>query len=74
MQGAYLLRQHRGVDIGIAFLPQYLFHQFDIIGRIVYDQNLGVQDVLAAGHAYSRQIEARGRIIMVRTHLYCNIP
>ena len=51
MQRAYLFRQHRRTDVGVAFLAQYLFHQFDIVGGIVYDQDLRVQDVLSAGHA-----------------------
>jgi hypothetical protein len=58
MQWAYLFREHRRTHIGVAFLAQYLFHQFDIVGGIVYDQDLCVQDVLSAGHAYSRQIKA----------------
>ncbi len=53
MQRAYLLGQHRRTDAGVAFFAQYLFHQLDIVGRIVHHQDLRVQNVLSARHARS---------------------
>jgi len=53
VQRTDLLRLHGRADVRVTFFAQYLFHQFDIVWRIVHDQDFGIQNFLSARHAFS---------------------
>ncbi|MNM24013.1 hypothetical protein D3C81_344330 [compost metagenome] len=54
VQGAYLGRAHGGRDIAITGITQDFQHQVDIVGGVVDDQNFGFQNLILAGHVWSR--------------------